>query len=43
MLKALQRGARSGTAGDPSQITTTALVEALEVDSEEEEVEENIL
>jgi len=42
-VKALQKGVRSGTVGDLSQIATTAtgaVVEALEVDSEDEEVEE---
>ena len=42
-LKAFQRGLHSGTVGDPSQIATTALVEALDVDSKDEEVEENLL
>ena len=37
-LKALQRGVRSGMVGDPSQIARTALVEALEVDTKDEEV-----
>ena len=35
-LKALQRGVHSGMVGDPSQIATTALVEAPEVDSKDE-------
>ena len=39
-VKALQKGVRSGTVGDLSQFATTALVESLEVDSEDEEVEE---
>ena len=45
-MEALQKGVRSGTVGDLSQIVTTvsaAVVEALEVDSEDEEVEEDLL
>ena len=42
-LIVFQRGVCSGTVGDPSQIATTALVEALDVDTEDEEVEENLL
>ena len=44
-VKALQKGVCSGTVGDLSQIVTTtaAVVEALGVDSEDEEVEEDLL
>ena len=42
-LIVFQRGVCSGMVGDPSQIATTALVEALDVDTEDEEVEENLL